>query len=319
MLNHFPLLVALLAAGACAAIGAEVVRTSVVVRDPAMTKILEPGTLVEKVAGGFKFTEGPVWSRQKTLLFSDIPNDVIQQWDPKSGKLTAYRQPSGQTNGNTLDGRGRLICCEHVGRRVAVREADGTYHTLADRYEGKRLSSPNDVVLKSDGALYFTDPPYGLPKGDEDPDKEVKSNGVYRLKDGKLTLLTGELTRPNGLAFSPDERTLYVANSDEKRKLWMAYPVNKDGTLGTGRVFFDVTAETEAGLPDGMKVDRAGNLFCTGPGGMWIFSPAGKHLGTLKLPEVTANCAWGDDGHTLYMTAQTGLYRVHLNTSGKLP
>lgn len=309
----------LVVAGACAALAAEVVTTRVEVKSPEMSRILRPGTPVERIAGGFKFTEGPVWTRQGQLLFSDIPNDVVQQWDPKSGKLSAYRQPSGQTNGNTLDAKGRLICCEHTGRRVSVREADGTYRTLAERYDGKRLSSPNDVVVKSDGSIYFTDPPYGLTKGDEDPAKEVKSNGVYRLKDGKLVLLTAELSRPNGLAFSPDERKLYVANSDEKRKLWMEYPVNQDGSLGAGRVFYDVTTETAPGLPDGMKVDRAGNVYGTGPGGLWVFNARGEHLGTLKLPEIPANCAWGDDAHTLYLTAQTSVYRVRLSTQGKLP
>lgn len=286
---------------------------------PELSRIVPAGAKIEKLAGGFKFIEGPVWSRDGTLLFSDIPNDVIHRWDPKSRQLSDYRRPSASTNGNTLDREGRLVCCEHAGRRVSRREKDGIYTTLADRYEGKRLNSPNDVIFKSDGALYFTDPPYGLPKQDDDPGKELKHNGVYRLKDGKLALLTADLTRPNGLAFSPDEKILYVANSDAARKLWMAYPVKSDGTLGEGRVFYDVTASKEDGLPDGMKVDRQGNLYCTGPGGVWIFDARGKHLGTIRPAEVPANCHWGDDGKTLYMTARTGLYRIRLSIAGIRP
>jgi len=286
---------------------------------PDLKRLVPEGAIIEKLAGGFKFTEGPVWTREGFLLFSDIPNDTILKWDPKSGQVSDYRKPSAGANGNTLDSQGRLVSCEHAGRRVSRREKDGTVVTVVDRYEGKRLNSPNDVIFKSDGAMYFTDPPYGLAKQDEDPAKEQAHNGVYRLKDGKITLLTTELKRPNGLAFSPDEKTLYVANSDAARKIWMAYPVKSDGTLEAGKVFFDVTASKDPGLPDGMKVDRRGNLYCTAPGGVWIFSPDGKHLGTLKPTEVPANCHWGDDGKTLYMTAQTGLYRIRLNVAGIRP
>src|SRR5262245_38515494 len=311
--------IGLVTAALCAVLGREPDGAGGVVRvAPELARIVPEGSVIERLAGGFKFTEGPVWS-EGALLFSDIPSDVVLGWDPKSGQLSDYRRPSGQTNGNTLDPEGRLVCCEHVGRRVSRRERDGSYTTLADRFEGKRLNSPNDVVFLSDGAMYFTDPPYGLPKQDEDPAKEVPHDGVYRLKDRQLTLLTDELKRPNGLAFSPDEKTLYVANSDEARKIWMAYPVRADGTLAPGRVFRDVTAEQAPGLPDGMKVDHEGNLYCTGPGGVWIFSPAGKHLGTLRLPEVPANCAWGDDGRTLYITAQTGLYRIRLAVPAMRP
>ncbi|MBV9939382.1 MAG: SMP-30/gluconolactonase/LRE family protein, partial [Acidobacteriaceae bacterium] len=184
-------------------------------------------------------------------------------------------------------------------------------------FEGKRFNSPNDLVYKSDGSLYFTDPPYGLLKQDEDPKKEINFNGVYRLSHGKLQAVIRDLTRPNGIAFSPDEKALYLSNSDEKRKVWMRYNVGPDGTPVNGRLFFDVTAETANGLPDGMKVDAQGNLYCAGPGGIWIFSPEGKHLGTIKMPEVTANCNWGDDGKTLYITASTSLYRIKLLVSGK--
>ncbi len=285
---------------------------------PELDALVPKDAVVEKLAGGFKFTEGPVWTREGVLLFSDIPSDVILKWDPKTRQVSDYRRPSGNTNGNTLDARRRLISCEHTGRRVSVQGTSG-HESVVDRYEGKRLNSPNDVIFSKSGAMYFTDPPYGLPGQDKDPGKELPHNGVYRWKDGKLTLLTAELTRPNGLALSPDEKTLYVANSDGARKIWMAYPVERDGTLGKGRVFFDVTESEADGLPDGMKVDGKGNLYCTGPGGVWIFNPAGKHLGTIKPTEVPANCAWGDDGKTLYMTARTGLYRIRLSVAGPLP
>lgn len=292
---------------------------SVVTVSPEFKRIVPAGAQIEKLAGGFKFIEGPVWMPEGFLLFSDIPNDALVKWDPKTAKVSDYRKPSANTNGNTLDAKGRLVCCEHTGRRVSRREADGSYVTVVDRYNGKRFHSPNDVVFKSDGAMYFTDPPYGLPKQDDDPAKELTHNGVYRVKDGKVTLLTTELTRPNGLAFSPDEKTLYVANSDSKRKLWMSYPVKSDGALGAGKVFFDVTSSTEDGLPDGMKVDKEGNVYGTGPGGVWVFNPVGKHLGTIKPTEPPANCAWGDDGKTLYMTARTSLYRIRLNIAGPRP
>lgn len=309
----------LFAAAAATAAGGQEPAGRVETVSPELRRIVPDGLRIEKLAGGFAFSEGPVWSHSGELLFSDIPNDVIRRWDPKTGQVSDYRKPSANTNGNTLDSQGRLVCCEHSGRRVSRREADGSYVTLVDRYEGKRLNSPNDVIFKSDGAMYFTDPPYGLRGQDTDPAKELRHNGLYRWKDGRLTLLTGELTRPNGLAFSPDEKALYVANSDAARKLWMAYPVRVDGTLGPGKVFFDVTSNREDGLPDGMKVDREGNLYCTGPGGVWIFSAAGKHLGTLRPTEVPANCHWGDDGKTLYMTARTGLYRARLLIAGIRP
>lgn len=317
--------VALLAAGlVISAMGARTSRSAepagtVEAVSPELKRLVPEGAVIQKLAGGFKFTEGPVWTHEGSLLFSDIPNDAILKWDPKSGQVSDYRKPSAGANGNTLDSQGRLVSCEHSGRRVSRRERDGTVVTVADRYSGKRLNSPNDVIFKSDGSLYFTDPPYGLEKQDEDPAKEQTYNGVYRVKDGKVTLLATDLKRPNGLAFSPDEKTLYVANSDAERKLWMAYPVKADGTLGTGKVFFDVTSSKEPGLPDGMKVDHLGNLYCTAPGGIWIFSPGGKHLGTLKPTEVPANCHWGDDGKTLYITAQTGLYRIRLNVAGIRP
>jgi gluconolactonase len=188
-----------------------------------------------------------------------------------------------------------------------------------EKFEGKRLNSPNDLVFKSDGSLYFTDPPYGLLKQDDDPAKQLKFNGVFRYAGGKLRVVVKDLTRPNGIAFSPDEKTLYVANSDEKRKVWMRYDVAANGTVSNGRVFADVTAEKEDGLPDGMKVDSLGNVYASGPGGVWVFSPDGKHIGTIKPGETPANCAWGDDGKTLYITAQTFVYRIKLVVAGEKP
>ncbi len=298
--------------------------------DPEMDAIVAPGSKIEKLAGGFRFTEGPVWIKEGYLLFSDIPENVIRKWSP-DGQVTIFREKSGYekadappgafigSNGLTLDSDGRLTICEHGNGRVTRLEKDGSLTVLAAKYEDKRLNSPNDAVYKSDGSLYFTDPPYGFPQQDQDPKKELDFNGVYRLKDGKLTLLTKELSRPNGLAFSPDEKYLYVANSDPARKIWMKYEVAADGTLARGEVFFDVTRETEEGLPDGMKVDQQGRLYCTGPGGVWVFNPAGKHLGSIKPTETPANLAWGDADGKALITARTGLYRVRLNVAGIRP
>jgi gluconolactonase len=302
---------------------------SVIEMDPAIKELLPAGAKIEKLAGGFAFVEGPIWIKEGYILFSDIPNNAIMKWTP-DGKVSTFRKPSGYTgppappgayvgsNGLTLDKQGRLIICEHGDHRVTRLEADGRLTVLADKYDGKRLNSPNDAVYRSDGSLYFTDPPYGL---FDEKAKELDFQGVYRLPaNGKLQLLNKELTRPNGLAFSPDEKTLYVANSDPDKKIWMAYDVTEDGSLSSGRVFFDATQEKEDGLPDGMKVDTRGNLYCSGPGGVWIFSPRGKHLGTIKPPEVPANCHWGDsDAKTLYMTARTGFYRLRLNVPGTRP
>lgn len=298
--------------------------------DPALDQLIPPGARIEKLAGGFRFTEGPVWRREGYLLFSDIPANAILKWIP-DGKVTDFRKPvfpgqypDGQfvgSNGLTLDSQGRLVSCEHGNRRVARTEKDGKIAVLVDRFEGKRLNSPNDAVYKKNGDLYFTDPPYGFLKQDDDPAKELPFNGVYRLtRAGKLELLVKDMTRPNGLGFSPDEKLLYIANSDSARKNWMVFDVRPDGTLTNGRVFYDVTKETTDGLPDGLKLDTRGNLYGTGPGGVWVFSPSGKHLGTIRPPEVPANCHWGDaDGKTLYMTARTGLYRIKLNVTGIRP
>jgi len=313
-------------------------KTEILRADAALDEIVTPGTKIEKLAGGFLFTEGPVWVPRTAdsdgyLLFSDPNNNVIYRWTP-DGQLSIYRTKSGYagsdigefgqpgSNGLTLDREGRVTINQHGNRRVVRLEKNGQLTLLADRYQGKRLNSPNDLVYKSDGALYFTDPPFGLPKFFQDPRKELPYSGVFRVSpDGKqLQLLTTELTGPNGLAFSPDEKYFYVDNWDEKKKIIMRYEVNSDGTLSKGKVFFDMTSTPGEDALDGMKIDQRGNLYVSGPGGLWIISPEGKHLGTVFGPEHPHNMAWGDDdGKTLYLCAKTGLYRIHLNIAGIRP
>jgi gluconolactonase len=305
--------------------------------DPALDALVPPDARIEKLAEGFAWSEGPVWRRDASggyLLFSDIPHNTIWRW--KDGEpLAVWMRPAGHaganppgrelgSNGLTLDAQGRLVMADHGNRQVArVDDSLFTKTTLVDRFEGKRLNSPNDVVYRSNGDLFFTDPPYGLRGLNDDPAKELPHNGVYRLTPaGELTLLTRELTFPNGIALSPDERTLYVANSDPQRAVWMAFDLAADGSLSRGRVLFDATPLARRGLkglPDGMKVDRAGNLFATGPGGVLVITPEGRHLGTIVTGQATANCAWGDDGSTLYMTADMQLVRVRLRTAGTPP
>ena len=305
---------------------------TVVKLDPALDAIVPADYKIEKLSGGFMFTEGPLWRTEggPHLLFSDVRGNAIYKWDAGSGEVSDFRKPvfEGEyeegryvgSNGLTRDPQGRLIICEHGNRRILRIEQDNAETVIAERYNSKRLNSPNDIVYKSDGWAYFTDPPYGLAGLDDDPAKELDFNGIYRLgPDGELELLNDKQTRPNGLGFSPDEKTLYVANSDAAHKVWMAYGVNDDGSLDEGRVFADATSETAEGLPDGLKLDKQGNLYLTGPGGVWIYNPEGKHLGSIQPEEVPANVAWGDDGKTLYMTARTGLYRIALNAEGTLP
>ncbi len=280
--------------------------------------IIEPGAQVERVAGGFQFTEGPVWvSEGGYLLFSDIPANIIYRWAPGMAQAEVWRTPSGNSNGLTLDGQRRLIACEHGNRQVSRAESDGAIEALAQFYNGKKLNSPNDVVVHSNGSIYFTDPPYGLP--DQRVGRELDFNGVYRLAaDGSLTLLDAGFARPNGLAFSPDEKTLYVDDSQDQ--FIRAFDVQADGTLSNGRLFAELKEPGQDGVPDGLKVDVRGNVFCTGPGAVWVFSPAGVLLGKISLPEAPANLAWGDaDGKTLYITARTGLYRIRVKTGGRLP
>ena len=278
------------------------------VASPELNRLVPGEAAIERVAAGFKFTEGPIWCDDH-LLFSDIPSSRIVRlrWLPEGPEITTFRTPTGNSNGLTLDRHGRLLACEHSGRRVSRTEADGAVTTLADRYQGHRLNSPNDVIVRSDGAVYFTDPPYGLRNLSEG--RELPVNGVFVLTtSGDLRLLHDDFERPNGLALSPDERTLYI--DDTARHHIRSYPVHPDGSLGSGGLFAELKAP-EPGGPDGMKLDQEGNIYCTGSGGIWVFSPAGKHLGRIVFPELPANLAWGGaDQRTLYATARTGVYRL---------
>jgi gluconolactonase len=316
--------------------------------NPGMSDIVPGDAKVDRVATdpGFKWTEGPVWIHAGYLLFAEIPTNSIRKWTPGGG-LSVFLQPSGYkeskafggpepgSNGMTLDDRGRLTVAGHAQRDVWRLESlnpKGQITVLADTYQGKRLNSPNDLVYRRDGSLYFTDPPYGLPtQSDHDPAKQLQVNGVYRLPGAsnqapgapparaKLELLIKDLTRPNGIVFSPDEKYLYVNNSEPK-KLWMRYTVNADGSLTGGKLLFDATSDEAPGAPDGMRVDQKGNLYSAGPGGVWIFSGEGVHLGTIRLPEKVGNLAWGDqDGKTLYITASSSIYRIKLMVPGIRP
>ncbi len=282
--------------------------------DSAVWQIVPEKLTLEPIATGFGFTEGPIWCGDH-LLFSDIPQNRIVRWCRRSEgpEVTTFRSPSGNSNGLTRDRRGRLIACEHGTRRVTRTEVDGSISVLADQYQGRRLNSPNDVVVRSDGSVYFTDPPYGL--ANLTAGKELSFNGVYRVApDGQLLLLVDDFDRPNGLAFSPDETVLYI--NDTARGHIRAFEVSPDGSLSNGRVLIEMQLP-EAGAPDGMKVDQQGNLYCTGPGGLWVIAPDGKWLGRLVLPELPANLAWGDaDWKTLYITARTSLYRLRLAVPG---
>ncbi len=296
---------------------------------PGFDALVSPDAMVEKIADGFQFIEGPVWvggESEGYLLFSDIPANKVLRWTQDAG-VSVFLAPvlapdaatgaTGGSNGLTLDLEGRLVLCEHGNRRVARLEDDGSRTTLADRFDGKRLNSPNDIVYHSDGSAYFTDPPYGLPGQDDDPGKEVDWNGIYRLlPNGEVQHLAHQ-SRPNGIGLSPDQKTLYVANSDRQEPVWMAYPVKEDGLLGEGSVLHDSSSSDDEGVPDGLAVDSLGNVWATGPGGVWVLSPEGEHLGTIKPAENPANAGFGDDGRTLYMTARTGLYRVRVLVTGK--
>ena len=313
--------------------GSRRVRTDIVRNDPALDDIVSPAATIEKLAGGFLFTEGPVWVPRTAdsdghLLFSDPNANTIYRWST-DGQISVFRTKSGYTgpdvgdygqpgsNGLALDREGRLTINEHGNRRVTRLEKTGAITVLADRYQGRRLNSPNDLVYRSDGVLYFTDPPFGLPRGHADPRKELAFSGVFALANGELSVVSTDLAGPNGLALSPDEKYLYVGNWDPKRKVVMRYEVKADGGLVNGRIFFDMTSAPGEDAIDGIKVDRRGNLYVSGPGGLWIISAEGTHLGTVAGPEHPHNMAWGDDdGRTLYLTAQTGLYRLRVNVPG---
>lgn len=285
---------------------------------------------IEVLASGFEWSEGPLWIEDGAyLLFSDIPRNAVMKWQEGAG-VSLFMKPSGYTgvadygrepgsNGLTLDREGRIIFCEHGDRRVSRLEKAGGKQTLVDSYQGKRLNSPNDAVVKSDGSIYFTDPPYGLPQRFADPRRELDFCGVYRLSpSGALTLLTEEMTRPNGIALSPDEKVLYVAQSDSAHAIIKAFPVKADGSLGPGKVLCDFTSLVGRypGSPDGLKVDQNGNLFATSPGGVHVITPEGKILGRIHTGKPTANCAWGNDGSVLYMTVDDCLCRIQTKTRG---
>jgi gluconolactonase len=299
--------------------------------DAGLDAIVDTTAAIERIATGFAFTEGPVWHPDGYLLFSDPNDNMIYRWS-RDGQVSVYRTKSGYvgpdvgeyrqpgSNGNTLDSEGRLTIAEHGNRRVTRLERNGVLTVLAERYEGKRLNSPNDLVYKADGSLYFTDPPFGLPKGFNDARKELSYSGVFRLADGKLTLVVRDLRGPNGIALSPDERFLYVANWDEPKKVVTRYEVRADGSLANPTLFFDFNYLPGDEALDGLKVDERGDLFVSAPGGVYIVSSQGKLLGIIRPPERPANFAWGDDdGRTLYMTAPTSVYRVRLKVAGVRP
>ena len=307
--------------------------------DAALDALVDANAPVEIIAEGFEWSEGPVWwHADKSLLFSDIPRNAIFKWNERDG-LEEFLNPAGYTgevprggelgsNGLVIDDKDQLIMCQHGDRRIARLETplavgktpEAKFVNIADRWEGKRFNSPNDLVRHSSGAIYFTDPMYGLLKGGDPKTAEIDFMGVYRCgPDGKVTLATRAMTKPNGLAFSPDEKILYVGQSDSTAPLWRAFDVQADGSLANERVFFDATELAKKGLkgsPDGFKVDINGNLFATGPGGVLVISKDGKHLGTISTDDLVANCAWGDDGSTLYMTTNSRLARVKTQTRG---
>lgn len=296
--------------------------------DPRLDALIPPGAIVEKVADGLVWAEGPLWdATTHSLLFSDIPRNAILTWRPDEGVSLAmpasgytgdepFRGREPGSNGLTFDREGRLVFCQHGNRRIVRRERDGRLTVLADRYDGKRLNSPNDLVYRSNGDLYFTDPPFGLPGAFDDEEKELPFQGVFRLTPGgELTALITDLRSPNGIAFSPDERTLYVSNSQRSRPVWMAYDVRPDGALGSGRQFAEASAwlHPSDGLPDGMKVDRSGHLFATGPGGVHVFAPDGTRLGRIETGVPTGNLAWGEDG-VLFIAANHWILRLQTRT-----
>lgn len=296
---------------------------------PGLDAVVSPEAAIEVLAEGFAWSEGPVWQGSR-LLFSDVPNNRIHAWSESIG-LTTWLEPSGNTddgagsnggsNGLLIDAEGRLVLCQHGDRRMARLDApldapEPKFTTLAGEYGGKRFNSPNDAAFAPDGSLWFTDPPYGLAEGDEDPRKELDHNGVYALRpDGSVDLVVDSLARPNGIAFSPDGRTVYVAQSQPGAAWILAYDVDDAGRAQNGRVLFDanpLSTPDRPGLPDGLKVSRNGTLFATGPGGVLVISPAGEHLGTVRTVDAAANVAFGPDETALYITASSRLLRIPL-------
>lgn len=299
--------------------------------DPAFDKLVAADAKIEKLAEWFVWSEGPTWF-EGAVVFSDVMANTAYRWKEGMPAAEVFLKPSGLTasipgirepgsNGLAVDRSGRLLLCQHGERRIARLEKDGSYAVVADRFEGKRFHSPNDLALNQGGDIYFTDPPYGLEKIDDSPLKEQAFHGVYRVAaaDGKVTLLTREIMYPNGIAFSPDQKILYVASSDSRATRVMAHDVAADGTIANARVLFDAQPLRKSGVKgscDGLKVDRDGNLWATGPGGVLVISPAGKLLGRINTNEATGNCCWGDDGSTLYITADMFLVRVKTLTKG---
>jgi gluconolactonase len=307
------------------------VNVDVIRNDPAIDAIVPLNPKLFKLAEGFQFTEGPIWVKPGYLLFSDPNANTIYKYEPE-GKLSVFKTNSGYSgtdvaeygqpgsNGLTVDLQGRLTINEHGNRRVTRVERDGRVSVLADKLDGKRLNSPNDLVYRSDGALFFTDPPFGLPKFYDDARKELPYSGVFSLKDGTLKLISKDLKGPNGIAFSPDEKYLYVGNWDPEKKVVNRYEIDAQGNASKGQIFFDMTNAPGEDAIDGIKVDQKGNLYVCGPGGIWILSPEGRHLGTIKTPKNPHNLAWGGaDGKMLYITAQNTLYRMPLNIPGLRP
>jgi gluconolactonase len=299
--------------------------------DPALDVIIKPGAQPEVIASGFEWSEGPLWLEEtKTLIFSDVPKNTIHQWSEEKG-LSVYLTPSGYTgpvprggemgsNGLTLSLDGKLVLCQHGDRRMAMMSAPlstpkADFITLSDNADGKKLSSPNDAVFHPNGDLYFTDPPYGLlTQSDDDSAKETSINGVYKVSGGKTTVVVDTLTRPNGIVFLPGGKTFLIANSDSKKAIWYAFDLAENDSIVNARIFYNATAEAakEHGLPDGLKVDKQGNIFASGPGGLWIFNAAGKVLGKIKTPGPISNCALTGDEKTLFMTADMYVLRLRL-------
>jgi gluconolactonase len=301
--------------------------------DEAINSLINADAEIELLDSGYAWSEGPLWiESQNMLLFTDVPNNVIHKWTEKNG-VKVFLTPSGYTgstptvsrepgaNGLMLDNDGNLLMCQHGDRRISRYEGtfdkpEPKFTTLADRYDGKRLNSPNDLAVRSNGDIFFTDPPYGFKQLDSDPDKEIPFNGVYKIgKDGKVTMLVDSLTKPNGIALTPDEKTLIVANSDPAKAIWYAFDIGENDSLTNARVFYDATSvvnEQNQGLPDGFKIDANGNIFASGPGGIWIFDKTGKVLGKIRLPNPTANCELSDDGKTLFITSKMNLLRLKI-------
>jgi gluconolactonase len=298
--------------------------------DPAFDALVKQDAKVEIIAEGFEWSEGAVWVEgQNMLLFSDVPTNTVYKWTETEGKAV-YLTPSGRTgsmpysnepgsNGLILNPEGKLVLCQHGDRRLALMDAPLTaptakFITLADNFEGKKLNSPNDAVFNSRGDLFFTDPPYGLPNLAEDSTKETPFQGVYKVSEGTVTLLCDSLTRPNGIALFPGEKSMLIANSDPEKPVWYFFDILAGDSLANGRIFYDASGdlEKEKGLPDGAKIDKEGNVFATGPGGVWVFNSVGKVLGKIKVPELTSNCAFSPDEKTLYITADQYVVRVKL-------